>query len=244
MASIFQKGNYPTNIDTNTLNETSAYLQKILDILKEFSNPFTQSDIAYLEASQQGPKGFFLPDAFTNPDHVRFAVKGTAAVMVSYFFFKVLAWPGIHTCVITCFIVALPTMGEMISKLTLRICGALIGGAMGIGSLILLMPHLQNSAAFLAMMAVGAFIASWVKTGDERIAYAGLQIGLAFFLSDLKGYGPTTDMTTARDRIIGILIGNFITYAVFTSVWPSSCYPKILPSLHKVVANLKKIHHA
>ena len=244
MASIFQKGNYPTNIDTNTLNETSAYLQKILDILKEFSNPFTQSDIAYLEASQQGPKGFFLPDAFTNPDHVRFAVKGTTAVMVSYFFFKVLAWPGIHTCVITCFIVALPTMGEMISKLTLRISGALIGGAMGIGSLILLMPHLQNSAAFLAMMAVGAFIASWVKTGDERIAYAGLQIGLAFFLSDLKGSGPTPDMTTARDRIIGILIGNFITYAVFTSVWPSSCYPKILPSLHKVFANLKKIHHA
>ncbi|WP_408740515.1 FUSC family protein [Acetobacter senegalensis] len=155
--------------------------------------------------------------------------------MLCYFLFKVLAWPGIHTCVITCFIVALPTMGEMISKLTLRISGALVGGAMGIGSLIVLMPHLQNSAAFLAMMAVGSLLACWIKTGDERIAYAGLQIGLAFFLSDLKGYGPTTDMTTARDRIIGILLGNFLTYAVFTSIWPTSAYDKIKDTLKTVL---------
>lgn len=147
--------------------------------------------------------------------------------MLSYFIFKMLDWNGIHTCIITCFIVALPSMGEMISKLTLRISGALVGGALGILSIVFVIPHLENIAAFLVMIFACSLLAAWVKCGDERIAYGGFQIGLAFFLSDLKGYGPTEDMTMARDRIVGILVGNFITYAVFTSIWPSSAYINI-----------------
>ncbi|GAN65358.1 FUSC family protein [Acetobacter orientalis] len=244
MAHIFEQGGYPEDIDVFSFHNISNQDHDISILLSNFSNPDFEADITTIESAQKEKTGFFFPDAFTNPEHVRFAVKGTASVMLSYTLFKMLAWQGIHTCVITCFIVALPTMGEMISKLTLRISGALIGGALGIGSIILCMPHLQNSAAFLALMAVGSFIASWVKTGDDRIAYAGLQIGLAFFLSDLKGYGPTTDMTTARDRIIGILIGNFITYTVFTTFWPSSSYSKILSPLKKVFENIKKLHNA
>lgn len=235
MAAIFEKGDYPTDITMPVVSGASPAVHSLASLLSTFTTPPQSNKPQAAEKDESGPSGFFFPDAFTNPEHVRFAVKGTAAVMLCYFLFKVLAWPGIHTCVITCFIVALPTMGEMISKLTLRISGALVGGAMGIGSLIVLMPHLQNSAAFLAMMAVGSLLACWIKTGDERIAYAGLQIGLAFFLSDLKGYGPTTDMTTARDRIIGILLGNFLTYAVFTSIWPTSAYDKIKDTLKTVL---------
>ncbi|WP_051544037.1 FUSC family protein [Acetobacter okinawensis] len=86
-----------------------------------------------------------------------------------------------------------------------------------------------------------SLFASWIKNGDERIAYAGFQIGLAFFLSDLKGYGPTADMTTARDRIIGILLGNFITYAVFVTFWPTSAYAPIAQRWHTLLDSLKKL---
>ncbi|OUJ03335.1 FUSC family protein [Acetobacter cibinongensis] len=238
MADCFSKGSYPLDI---TLPETPAEFAELRTILTQFCCFDTGRDIERVEKSFKQKSGFLFPDAFTNPEHVRFAVKGTAAVMCSYFLFKVLNWPGIHTCVITCFIVALPTMGEMVSKLTLRISGALVGGAMGIGSIIVFMPHLHTIVAFLCMMSAGALLASWVKTGDERISYAGLQIALAFFLSDLKSYGPTTDMTTARDRIIGILIGNFITYAVFTTFWPSSAYTKLAKPFADVFAGLKKM---
>lgn len=243
MADCFSKGSYPIDI---TLPETTAEFAELRTILTNFCCFDTAQDIGRIEKSFKKQSGFLFPDAFTNPEHVRFAVNGTAAVMCSYFLFKVLNWPGIHTCVITCFIVALPTMGEMVSKLTLRISGALVGGAMGIGSIIVLMPHLHSITAFLCMMSAGALLASWVKTGDERISYAGLQIALAFFLSDLKSYGPTTDMTTARDRIIGILIGNFITYAVFTTFWPSSAYTKLAQPFADVFAGLKRMcnsHH-
>lgn len=237
MAEIFQSGGYTTDITQPPLPTASPALAQIAALLPDFTKP-AEEDASEKPKNKASSSGFFAPDAWTNPEHVRFAVKGTAAVMLSYFIFKILNWDGIHTCIITCFIVALPTMGEMISKLTLRISGALVGGALGILSIIFVMPHLTNIAAFLVLIFAGSLLAAWVKSGDERIAYAGFQIGLAFFLSDLKGYGPTSDMTTARDRIIGILLGNFITYAVFTSFWPSSAYDKIRD---KVFAALKAL---
>ncbi|WP_395495395.1 FUSC family protein [Acetobacter sp. KSO5] len=237
MADIFQSGGYPTDIGQPPVPYTSPALAQIAALLPDFTKPI-EDESSEKAKSKPSSSGFFALDAWTNPEHVRFAVKGTAAVMLSYFIFKILNWDGIHTCIITCFIVALPTMGEMISKLTLRISGALVGGALGILSIIFVMPHLTNIAAFLALIFAGSLLAAWVKSGDERIAYAGFQIGLAFFLSDLKGYGPTSDMTTAQDRIIGILLGNFITYAVFTSFWPSSAYDKIRD---KVSAALKAL---
>ena len=236
MARIFAGGDYPTAIESPVISSEHPSLQAITALLPSFTTP--PAPVA--GKSPEKKSSFFSEDAFTNPDHVRFAVKGTAAVMLSYLTFKVLDWPGIHTCIITCFIVALPTMGEMISKLTLRITGALIGGTLGIASIIAVMPHLNGITGFLALVFIVSLIGAWVKTGDDRIAYAGFQIGLAFYLTDLKGYGPTADMATARDRIVGIMLGNLITYAMFTSFWPASAYDHLGASLRKLTDCLRR----
>src|SRR5262249_24153696 len=52
------------------------------------------------------------PDAFSNVEYVRFAMKVTLAVMICYFVMNMTNWSGIHTCVITAFFVALGTVGE------------------------------------------------------------------------------------------------------------------------------------
>ncbi|KXV13597.1 fusaric acid resistance protein [Gluconobacter oxydans] len=236
MTAIFADGDYPAAIGRPAVSAASSTACALADLLPDFATPPAD------DAKAPSPKkksGFLADDAFSNPDHVRFAVKGTAAVMLSYLTFKVLNWPGIHTCIITCFIVALPTMGEMVSKLTLRISGALVGGALGIAAIVFVMPHLNDISGFLVLVFVVSLIAAWVKTGDERIAYAGFQIGLAFYLTDLKGYGPTADMATARDRIVGIMLGNFITYAMFTSFWPASAFDRIGDGLRKLADSLK-----
>ncbi|GAA4501306.1 FUSC family protein [Gluconacetobacter tumulicola] len=238
MAAIFADGDYPTAIAAPTTPPDRPACAAMAALLAVFTTPDPTPGRQDAPAKKKG--GFFAPDAFTNPVHVRFAVKGTAAVMTSYLLFRLIDWPGIHTCIITCFIVALPTMGEMIAKLTLRISGALIGGAIGIAAIIFVQPHLQDITGFLVLVFAVSLLAAWVKTGDERIAYAGLQIGLAFYLTDLKGYGPTSDMATARDRIVGIMLGNAITYAMFTSFWPTSAYDGIAQRLHAVAALLRR----
>jgi hypothetical protein len=58
-------------------------------------------------------------DAFGNPEHVRFALKVTLAVMTCYFVMNMTHWPGIHTSVITAFFVAL---GPSATHCTKRHC--------------------------------------------------------------------------------------------------------------------------
>lgn len=238
-ATRFEKGVCPESAANPLLNDRQPEYRAMADILEILTVPPLEKTSE--KTDKKAPKsGFFSADAFTNPDHTRFAVKGTAAVMLSYFIFSILDWPGIHTCIITCFIVAQPTMGEMISKLTLRIVGALIGGAIGIAAIVFVIPHFNDITSFLCLVFVVSLLAAWVKTGDERIAYAGFQIGIAFYLTDLKGYGPTSDMATARDRIFGIMLGNFVTYAMFTSFWASSAFNGIDARLKTIVQRLGK----
>ncbi|BCI67353.1 FUSC family protein [Acetobacter aceti] len=236
----FEKGICPESTANPALSDGQPAHQAMANILGMLLTVLPPEKTGEETNKEESKSGFFAADAFTNPDHTRFAVKGTAAVMLSYFIFSILNWQGIHTCIITCFIVAQPTMGEMISKLTLRIVGALIGGAIGIAAIIFVIPHFNDITSFLCLVFVVSLLAAWIKTGDERIAYAGFQIGIAFYLTDLKGYGPTTDMATARDRILGIMLGNFLTYAMFTSFWPSSAFDGIDTRLRTIVQRLGK----
>jgi len=166
------------------------------------------------------PRRLLAPDAFTNPDYTHFALKVTLAVMLCYFAQNMLDWPGIHTSMITCFFVALGTVGETVHKATLRLSGCLVGAALGIGTILLLMPVLTDLGELLLVVAGVTLLAAWIGAGSERIAYAGWQIGLAFYLSTFQGFGPTLDMATARDRIVGILLGNVVVSLIFTTVWP------------------------
>ena len=162
------------------------------------------------------------PDAFSNPDHARFAVKLTLAVMGCYAFETLADWPGMHTCMITCFFVSLNTVGETVHKMTLRIAGCLIGAALGIATILVLMPHLTGLGDLLATLTPVILLAAWVASGSERTAYAGQQVALAFFIIVLQGFGPTLNMEAGRDRIAGILLGDVAVFVIFTGIWPVS----------------------
>src|SRR6516164_1995293 len=170
----------------------------------------------------EAPHRLLAPDAFTNVEYVRFALKVTLGVMICYFVMSMTNWSGIRTCVITAFFVALGTVGETLHKATLRFVGCLIGAGLGLGAILLLMPRMTDLGDLFLLLAPVTLLAAWVNYGSERISYAGLQLGLAFYLVVLQGYGPTIDMNTARDRIIGILFGNIVIFVIFTTIWPVS----------------------
>jgi multidrug resistance protein MdtO len=185
--------------------------------------------------------GFFAADAFTNPVHQQYAVKTTAAAMICYLIYTALDWQGIHTALVTCYVAALGTAGETVHKLVLRITGALVGAAMGIFSLIFIVPQLDGIAGLMVLVFLAILPAAWVSSGPARISYAGVQIGLAFLLTVLQGFGPATDLAVASDRIIGILLGNIVIYFVFTLIWPVSSAKAVTDSLRHAADSLARL---
>ncbi len=181
---------------------------------------------------------FLRPDASTNPEHVRYAIKTTAAAVICYLIYTAVQWQGIHTAMITCYVAALGSVAETAHKLVLRIIGCLIGAALGIGSILFLMPHMSSVGAIMLLVFFGTFIAAWVAVGNERVSYAGVQIALAFLLTVLQGFGPTFDMDTARDRVVGIILGNFVLYVMFTQFWPVSVIQRAWDGMHQSLAHL------
>ncbi len=191
------------------------------------------------DAEAQEP--FLAKDAFTNPVYTQFALKSLLAVMICYITYTALGWFEIHTAMVTGYYVALGTTGETIHKLTLRITGALIGAAMGIGAVLFLMPHMTDIGHLLALVGVGTFVSAWVANGSKRIQYVGWQMALCFFLTVLVGYGPNYDLQVAGSRVIGILFGNVVITLIFTYLWPVSIASAVGKHLSAALATLSKM---
>jgi len=158
---------------------------------------------------------------------LQYACKVTLAAMTAYILYTALDWRGIHTAIITCFFIAQNSIGATIHKSTMRFTGALIGGALGIASLVFVLPRLDSGGALALLCGAVTLLATWFATGSERISYCGWQIALAFYLTVLQGFSRTTKMVTARDRILGILIGNLLMSIVFLYLWPVRQGPKV-----------------
>ena len=182
--------------------------------------PRYSEELSHSEATSAEKRNLFLPDAFDNPEYVRFAIKGTVAAFFCYMVFIGFDYPGIYTSVITCFVVALSTIGASNQKGILRFGGAAVGGLMGLIALVYLFPHIDTIGGFWVVFGAGTALAAWVNFGTPRIAYGGYQIGLAFYKAVLQGFGPALSATVVRDRLIGVFFGLLVYGAVEHLLWP------------------------
>jgi multidrug resistance protein MdtO len=242
MARIVQRGEIPEGVTLELPSEASSspladgLLTAILDAIARFAEP---------RATAQTPRkkergGFLLADAFTNPEHVNYALKTTAAALFCYVLYSLLDWSGIHTCFLTCYIVAQFTAAESVEKLALRIIGCLIGAAAGYAAIVFLVPALTSIGGLMLAVLAGAWVAAYVAAGSPRISYAGFQIAFAFFLCVIQGSGPAFDLTIARDRIIGVLLGNVVAYLTFVYVWPVTISRRVDPALATAFTQLAR----
>jgi uncharacterized membrane protein YccC len=187
------------------------------------------------------PKSLFVPDAFTNPAHVHFALKVTLAAMFCYIFYSAIDWSGIHTALITCTFIALETTGATLHKGVLRIGGCVIGGALALFTIVFLMPHMDTIASLVVVVAGASAIAGWVATGTELISYSGLQIAFAFFYSVFQGYAPDTDLDNVRNRVVGILFGLIVIGLVFRYIWPERTIDRLRAALRAALQQLARL---
>lgn len=198
-------------------------------------------DSAPKQEHSASKKGFFFADARSNPVYLHFALRTTAAAVICYLIYTAIGWQDIHTAMVTCYVAALGSTAETVHKLFLRIIGCLIGAAMGIAAILFVIPYITSVGALMVLVFAGILVAGWVTAGSERISYAGVQIGLAFLLTVLQGYGPDVKMAVAGDRIVGILLGNFVMFILFTKLWPVGMVSSLAPRLTQTLKRLAAI---
>jgi multidrug resistance protein MdtO len=159
-------------------------------------------------------------DAFVNPDHLRFALKGCLAASICYVIYNAIEWPGISTAVTTCLLTALSTIGSSHQKQILRILGAVFGGfVLGMGSQIFILPHLDSIGGFVLLFVAVTAFSAWFMTSSPRLSYFGIQVVVAFYLINVSEFKMQTSLEVARDRVVGILLGLFAMWLIFDKLW-------------------------
>jgi multidrug resistance protein MdtO len=218
--------------------ELRAIVVAIADALGRLAADIEQRRVAADAPHVATKMPLLVPDAWSNPEHARFALKTTIAVMAAYFIYSMNDWPGTRTSVTTCFFVALGTFGETAHKFTLRIVGASIGGLLATICIVYALPRMTDIGQLALLIGAVSAVSAWISTSSERLSYLGMQLAFAFFLGVLHDYGPTTDLTTARDRFVGILLGNVLIAVVFTTMWPKSALERAREVLAQALAAL------
>jgi multidrug resistance protein MdtO len=160
------------------------------------------------------------PDVFANPRYARFSLRTLLSVLICYVFYNAVNWPGIHTIMLTCLVVALPSLGASSRHGVLRISGALVGSALALFMVAFVIPQLESVTGLLLMSLPVIALGAWVSAGSERISYAGIQIMFTFALALLESFSPPSDLTEIRDRIVGILLGVGVATFIQMSMWP------------------------
>jgi multidrug resistance protein MdtO len=220
-------------------------LQEMERIVALIPEVFQRAEIVVGTQSTPGQdwwRTLLVPDAFQNPEYLRFASAGCLAATICYVLYNALDWPGINTSVLTCVVTALSTVGSSLQAQILRIAGFVVGGLiLGISAQILILPGIDSIFGFAVFFAAATAIAAWFATSSPRLSFFGVQIALAFYFVNLTDFQIDTDLTIARDKVIGVLLGILVMGFVFNRFGAKSDaeqLPKLLVRNVRMLARL------
>lgn len=217
------------------LRELQFAVESFRDTMIRGPSDYSSTNVA------KSKKPLFSPDGFSNPAHVRFALKVTFAAMICYILYSALDWPGISTSFVTCCFIALGNTGATIYKSWLRFFGCLAGGLAGYLAIFLFIPNMVSITSLVLLTVAGSALAGWIAAGTERISYAGLQFAFAFYLSIFQSFEPEVNLTTIRDRLAGILLGTIVSAVIFRFVWPEHAADQLRVTLARALRTMSQL---
>ena len=181
------------------------------------------------------PRSWSLRSWSPDPAALKIGLKAALGLELCYLVMLGLDWPGLVTSAVTCVVIAQTTVGANLSKAVLRQVGAVLGGLLGLIAIVVFMPNLHDLTSFLVVLGAGYLVAAWINVGGPRTAYAGLQTALALGIVLLSGFGPTTDLVGARDRVLGILLGAGVMGVIDQVLWPVQARRAMRPTVARAL---------
>jgi multidrug resistance protein MdtO len=160
-------------------------------------------------------------DAFVNPEHFRFALKGCFAASACYIIYNSIDWPGMGVPVmLTCFLTALSTIGATRQRQVLRFAGFMVGGLLiGMSAQVFLLPYIDSITGFTVFFVLVTALAAWFMTSSPRLSFFGSQLGAMFFVINMQKFARETSLAVARDRVAGVFLGLLIMWLIFDHLW-------------------------
>jgi multidrug resistance protein MdtO len=205
----------PSNLPLIPMMERTAAL-----IPQAFTGVDSIDEFVPAPMDEETPQRLFVSDAFSNPAYLKFAIRGAASASVCYFVYNAVDWRGLSTCLPTCIITALSTIGSSRQKQFLRLGGVILGGLIiGIGAQVFILPYLSSIAGFTVLFAAVTALSAWIGTSSPRLSYLGVQAALAFYLINLQEFTIQTSLGIARDRVFGVLLGLLSMWLIFDRLW-------------------------
>jgi multidrug resistance protein MdtO len=220
----------PASIQLHAENEPHR-----LPLLREMENTVALIPQAFAGArsideyqvpSEQTPKSkLFTADAFVNPEHLRFALKGCFAASACYVIYNAIDWPGMAIPVmLTCFLTAVSTIGTSRQRQVLRFAGFVAGGlVIGMSAQVFILPYIDSIVGFTIFFVVVTALAAWFMTSSPRLSFFGLQLGAVFYVINInQKFARETSLAVARDRVAGVFLGLMMMWLIFDQLWGAS----------------------
>ena len=170
--------------------------------------------------SAQRVQRLLVPDAFSNPEYVQFALKGCIAGSLCYFFDSAVAWPVIMgTCATTCIVAARPLSsgaGTPAERLFTSATALFLGGVvLGFGSQALVLPFADSIIGFMLQFVVISAAAAWIATSSPRLAYAGTLGAMGYFFPMVQRFGPNPSLARSAAFMGDVLLALVAFWLVF-----------------------------
>ena len=178
---------------------------------------------AYEAPSEEMPRSKLIAaDAFVNPEHLRFALKGWLAVSACYVIYNAIDWPGMAIPVmLTCFLTAVSTIGTSRQRQMLRFAGFVVGGlVIGMSAQVFILPYIDSIVGFTVFFVLVTALAAWFMTSSPRLSFFGLQLGAVFYVINInQKFARETSLSVARDRVAGVFLGLLMMWLIFDQLW-------------------------
>ena len=219
---------------SSPMNKLPPVLREMVEALQSYH----EAQLNPLERAPAAREALLVSDAFSNAVYWQFAIKTLLATLACYVFYLAVDWPGIHTIMLTCVIIALPSLGAVAHKGLLRISGAFLGSLLALAATVFLIPHLDSIVGLLAVCLPVIALSGWISAGNERTSYAGVQIMFAFALALLEQFSPVTELTEIRDRLVGVVLGVTVTLLIQRWIWPESAERSLRHGISQLLQQL------
>lgn len=225
---IYRRIPVPIQVHTEDESHGVPLLREMENTIALIPQAFaaSQSIDEYQSPSEEMPRSkLIVADAFVNPEHLRFALKGWFAVSACYVIYNAIDWPGMAIPVmLTCFLTAVSTIGTSRQRQILRFAGFVVGGlVIGMSAQVFILPYIDSIVGFTVFFVLVTALAAWFMTSSPRLSFFGLQLGAVFFVINInQKFARETSLSVARDRVAGVFLGLLMMWLIFDQLWGAS----------------------